>query len=58
MANLMSIYNDLLKKTKNALLSSVTFVLNGVCVANGISPDKYELTEPQIKQTYKQTMLV
>ena len=41
-----------------ALLSSISFVLNGVFVANGFSPDRYELTEPQIKQTFKQTMLI
>ena len=39
-----------------APLSSVTFVLNGVFVASGISPDNYE--KPQIKQRYKQTMLI
>ena len=41
-----------------APLSSISFVLNGVFVANGFSPDRYELTEPQIKQTFKQTMLI
>ena len=40
----MRIFDLFHPKCDLAPLSSVTFVLNEVCVANGISPDKYELT--------------